>query len=117
MLGDFEHQAVAVVVGLERVEDRRQMVVEGDVDDGADDLPHLAGRAGRLDRGGDRLLPPAAFFAGALAGASAALAAAGAFFGVAAFAILLPFSSVFFSAFAAEASCSGRRPRAPRRPK
>ena len=28
MLGDFEHQAVALVRGLQRVEDRRQMVVE-----------------------------------------------------------------------------------------
>ena len=28
MLGDFEHQPVAVVVGLERVEDRRQVAVE-----------------------------------------------------------------------------------------
>ena len=38
MLGDFEHQAVALVVGLQRVQDRRQMAVELHVDDGADDL-------------------------------------------------------------------------------
>ena len=38
MLGDLEDQAVAVIVGLERGEDRRQLAVEGDVDDGADDL-------------------------------------------------------------------------------
>ncbi len=38
MLGDFEHQAVAVVVGLQRVQDRRQVFVEFDVDHGADDL-------------------------------------------------------------------------------
>ena len=45
MLGDFEHQAVAAIVGLERVQDRRQMAVELHVDDGADDLADLAGRA------------------------------------------------------------------------
>ena len=38
MLGDLEHQAVAVVVGLERVQDRRQVLVELDVDHGADHL-------------------------------------------------------------------------------
>jgi hypothetical protein len=38
MLGDFEDQAVAAIVGLERGQDRRQLAVEGDVDDGADDL-------------------------------------------------------------------------------
>ena len=31
-------------VGLERVQDCRQMVLELHVDDGADDLAHLAGR-------------------------------------------------------------------------
>ena len=38
MLGDFEHQPVALVLGLQRVEDRRQMLFELHVDDGADDL-------------------------------------------------------------------------------
>ena len=38
MLGDFEHEAVAVVRRLERVQDRRQVAVELHVDDGADDL-------------------------------------------------------------------------------
>ena len=38
MLRDFEHQAVAAVLGLERVQDRRQIAVELHVDDGADDL-------------------------------------------------------------------------------
>ncbi len=38
MLRDFEHQAIAVILGLERVEDRRQVAVELHVDDGADDL-------------------------------------------------------------------------------
>ena len=43
VLGDFEHQAVAVVVGLERVENRRQVAVELHVDDGADHLGDAAG--------------------------------------------------------------------------
>ena len=43
MLGDLEHQAVAVVAGLERVQDRRQIAVELHVDDGADDLRDAAG--------------------------------------------------------------------------
>ena len=42
MLGDFEHQAVAMVVGLQRVQDRRQVAVELDVDHGADDLGDAA---------------------------------------------------------------------------
>jgi len=42
MLRDFEHQAVALVLGLERVEDLRQMTVELDVDDRANDLGDLA---------------------------------------------------------------------------
>ena len=46
MLRHFEHQAVAVVVGFQRIEDRRQLAVEMHVDDGADDLrnaPDLIG--------------------------------------------------------------------------
>ena len=42
MLRDLEHQAVAVVLRLERVQDLRQMAVELDVDDGADDLRDVA---------------------------------------------------------------------------
>ena len=38
MLSDFEHQAITVVVGFQRVEDRGQMIVEVHVDDGADNL-------------------------------------------------------------------------------
>ncbi len=38
MLGDFEHQAIAAVLGFERVQDRRQFAFELHVDDGADDL-------------------------------------------------------------------------------
>ena len=53
MLGDFEHEAVAVIVGLERVQDLRQLVGELHVDDGARDLAHLA--LGALV-GGDLLL-------------------------------------------------------------
>ena len=42
MLGDFEHQAVALVLGLQRVQDRRQVALELHVDDGADDLGDLS---------------------------------------------------------------------------
>ena len=38
MLGDLEHEALALVLGLERVENFRQMPVELHVDDGAHDL-------------------------------------------------------------------------------
>ena len=38
MLSDLEHQAVAAIRGLERVQDRRQVILELHVDDGADDL-------------------------------------------------------------------------------
>ncbi len=60
MLGDLEHQAVAVVVGLERREDRRQLALESDVDDGADDLADAADKVAdlcrrRRRRGGSRL--------------------------------------------------------------
>ena len=51
VLGDLEHQAVAAVVGLERGEDRRQLALEGDVDDRADDLRDAADEVARL-RGG-----------------------------------------------------------------
>ena len=50
MLRDFEHQAVALVLGLERVQDRRQVTVELHVDDGADDLGDLSDGVG-LGRG------------------------------------------------------------------
>ena len=39
MLRDLEHEARAVVLGLERIEDGRQLIVELHVDDGA---RHLA---------------------------------------------------------------------------
>jgi len=42
VLGHFEHQPLAVVVGFQRVQDRRQRAVELHVHDGADDLGHLA---------------------------------------------------------------------------
>jgi hypothetical protein len=38
MLGDFKDQPVTLVLGLERVEDRRQVILEMHVDHGADDL-------------------------------------------------------------------------------
>ena len=43
MLRDFQHQAVAAVLGLERVQDRRQVAFELHVDDGADDLGDFSG--------------------------------------------------------------------------
>ena len=49
VLGDLEHQAEGLagalvgVGGLQRVEDRRQVALELDVDDGADDLGDAAG--------------------------------------------------------------------------
>ncbi len=46
MLGDFEHQAVALVLGLQRVENRRQVSFELHVDDGADDLGDVSGGIG-----------------------------------------------------------------------
>ena len=38
MLRHFEHQALALVLGVQRVQDRRQLAVELHVDDGAHDL-------------------------------------------------------------------------------
>ena len=46
MLRDFEHQAVAAVLGLERVQNGRQMAFELHVDDGADDLGDASGLVG-----------------------------------------------------------------------
>ena len=43
LLRDFEHEAVAAVRGLERVQNLRQVTVELHVDDGADDLRDAAG--------------------------------------------------------------------------
>src|SRR3546814_19632967 len=42
MLGDFENEAVAAVVGLERRQNRRKIIVERNVDDGADPLSDAA---------------------------------------------------------------------------
>jgi hypothetical protein len=38
MLRYFEHKAVAAIGGLERVQNRRQMIFKLNVDDSADDL-------------------------------------------------------------------------------
>ncbi len=46
MLGDLEDQAVALVAGLQRIENRRQLALELHVDDGADDLGDAAGLIG-----------------------------------------------------------------------
>ena len=59
VLGDLEHQAVAVIVGFQRGEDRRQLAFERDVDDRADDLRDLADEVaagGRRRRGGAALV-------------------------------------------------------------
>ena len=42
VLRDLEHQPIAVVVGLQRVQNRRQVVLELHVHDGADNLSDLA---------------------------------------------------------------------------
>jgi hypothetical protein len=47
MLRDFENEAVAAVLGLERVQNRRQVIFELHVDDGADDLRDLSDCVGR----------------------------------------------------------------------
>ena len=46
MLRDLEHQAVAAVLGLDRVQNGRQMAFELHVDDGADDLRDASGLIG-----------------------------------------------------------------------
>ena len=46
MLGDFEHEAVAVILGFESRENGGQFALEGHVDDGADDLADFAGWGG-----------------------------------------------------------------------
>ncbi len=48
MLGDFEHQPVALVVGFERIQDRRQMILELHVDDGADNLGDFSDTSHRM---------------------------------------------------------------------
>ena len=45
MLGDFKNEAVAAVLGFERIQDLRQVAVELHVDYGAHDLPDAAYRA------------------------------------------------------------------------
>ncbi|MNV65116.1 hypothetical protein D3C71_1577930 [compost metagenome] len=42
MLRDFQNEAVAVVLGFERVQDRRQFAFERHVDNSADNLGNLA---------------------------------------------------------------------------
>ncbi len=46
MLRHFEHQTVAAVLGLDRVENGGQMSLELHVDDGADDLRDASGLVG-----------------------------------------------------------------------
>ena len=42
MLGHFEDQGFAIIVGVQRVQDLRQVIFELHVHDGADDLGHFA---------------------------------------------------------------------------
>ena len=56
MLGDLEDEAVAIIVGLERGEDRRKLALERDVDDRADDLRDRADEVA-AGRGGGRRQP------------------------------------------------------------
>jgi hypothetical protein len=53
MLGNLEHEAVTVIVSLERVQDLGQVIVELDVNHGAHDLAYVAARASAV---GDLLL-------------------------------------------------------------
>ncbi len=46
MLGHFEHQAVARILGLDRVQNGGQMTLELNVNDGADDLRNASGLVG-----------------------------------------------------------------------
>ena len=46
MLRHFEHQTVAAVLGLDRVQNGGQMSLELHVDDGADDLRDASGLVG-----------------------------------------------------------------------
>src|SRR5262249_25415967 len=46
VLGHFEQQPGALVLGLERIEDRRQVALELHVDDGADDLSDVSDLVG-----------------------------------------------------------------------
>src|SRR6266404_9679081 len=46
MLRDLEHQAIAAVLGLDRIQNGGQMSFELDVDDGADDLRDASGLVG-----------------------------------------------------------------------
>jgi hypothetical protein len=48
MLRDLEHQAVAAIGGLQRVENFRQMIGELHVDDGADDLGDASDSVGHI---------------------------------------------------------------------
>jgi hypothetical protein len=44
MLGNFEHEALALILRLKRVEDSGQMAVELNVNNGASHLPDTANR-------------------------------------------------------------------------
>ncbi len=56
MLGDLEHEAVAVVGRLERVQDLGEVAVELHVDDGADHLSDASGGDACLEAAGHGLV-------------------------------------------------------------
>jgi hypothetical protein len=51
MLRNFKDQAVAVIVGFKRRQNRWQLASEGDVDNSADDLADTSSRAGDIYSG------------------------------------------------------------------
>ena len=51
VLGDLEHEADGEILHLEGVQDLGETIIELDVDDGADDLGHLADVAARSSHG------------------------------------------------------------------
>ena len=51
MLRNFKDQAVAVIVGFKRRQNRWQLASEGDVYNGADDLADASSRAGDIYSG------------------------------------------------------------------
>ena len=55
VLRHFQNQPVAQIVGFQRVQDRRQVILEGDVDHGADNLCYRALDARCVDCGGSCL--------------------------------------------------------------
>ena len=74
VLGDLEHQALALIVGFKRGQDRRKLAFESDVDDSADDLRDLADEIAACGRRlGAGALVVAAFLVRVLGSAAVAM--------------------------------------------